>query len=52
VDVDLEENRDLTLEYEINSIPHVYFFKDWEKVYDFTGVMPENEILEKIEANK
>jgi len=52
VDVDLEENRDLTIKYEINSIPHVYFFKNWEEVYDFVGVLPENEILEKMEANK
>jgi hypothetical protein len=27
-------------------------FKNWEIVDSFIGVMPENEILEKIEANK
>jgi hypothetical protein len=30
----------------------VFFFKKWEIVDSFVGVMPENEILEKIEANK
>jgi hypothetical protein len=27
-------------------------FKNWEMVDNFVWVMPENEILEKIEANK
>ena len=50
--VDVDANQDLAAEYNINSIPAVFFFKKWEIVDSFVGVMPENEILEKIEANK
>jgi len=50
--VDVEANQELALQYDINSIPAVFFFKNWEIVDNFTGFMPENEILEKIEANK
>ena len=50
--VDVDANQELAAEYDINSIPAVFFFKNWEIVDSFVGVMPENEILEKIEANK
>ena len=50
--VDVDQNQDLAAEYDINSIPAVFFFKNWEIIDNFVGVMPENEILEKIEANK
>ena len=50
--VDVEANGDLAGEYNINSIPAVFMFKNWEIVDSFVWVMPENEILEKIEANK
>ena len=50
--VDVDQNQELAAQYDINSIPAVFFFKNWEIVDSFVGVMPENEILEKIEANK
>ena len=50
--VDVDANQDLAAEYNINSIPAVFFFKNWEIVDSFIGVMPENEILDRIEANK
>ena len=50
--VDVDANWDLAAEYNINSIPAVFMFKNGEIVDSFVGVMPENEILEKIEANK
>ena len=50
--VDVDANQELAAQYEINSIPAVFMFKNWEIVDSFVGVMPENEILEKIEANK
>ena len=50
--VDVDANQELAAEYDINSIPAVFFFKNWEIVENFVWVMPENEILEKIEANK
>ena len=50
--VDVDSNQELASEYDINSIPAVFMFKNGEMVDNFIGVMPENEILEKIEANK
>ena len=50
--VDVDANGELASQYDINSIPAVFMFKNWEIVDNFVGVMPENEILEKIEANK
>ena len=50
--VDVDTNQELAAQYDINSIPAVFMFKNWEIVDNFVGVMPENEILEKIEANK
>lgn len=47
-----EWNSELATEYNIDSIPAVFFLKNGEIVDSFVGVMPENEILEKIEANK
>lgn len=47
-----EWNQDLGMEYDVNYLPTVHFIKNWEIVDSFVGVMPENEILEKIEANK
>ncbi len=50
--VDVDANQELAAQYDINSIPAVFMFKNGEIVDSFVGVMPENEILEKIEANK
>ncbi len=50
--VDVDANQELAAQYNINSIPAVFFFKNWEIVDNFVGVLPENEILDKIEANK
>ena len=50
--VDVDANQELAAEYDINSIPAVFMFKNGEIVDNFVGVMPEDEILKKIEANK
>ena len=50
--VDTEENPDLPTEYEVTNLPTVLFIKNWEIIDSFVGFLPENEILEKIEANK
>lgn len=47
-----EWNPELATEYNIDSIPAVFFIKNGKIVDSFVGVMPEKEILEKIEANK
>ena len=50
--VDVDANQELAAQYNINSIPAVFMFKNGQIVDSFVWVMPENEILEKIEANK
>ena len=50
--VDVDANWDLAAQYDINSIPAVFFLKNGEIVDSFVGVMPEDEIVKKIEANK
>ena len=50
--VDVDQNQDLATEYDINSIPAVFFFKNWEIVDNFIGVIPEEGILEKIKTLK
>ena len=47
--VDVDVNQELAAQYDINSIPAVFMFKNWEIVDSFVGVRPENEILEKIQ---
>ena len=47
--VDVDVNGELAAQYDINSIPAVFMFKNGEIVDSFVGVMPENEILEKIQ---
>ncbi len=50
--VDVDANQELAAEYDINSIPAVFMFRNGEIVDSFIGVLPEDEILKKIEANK
>ena len=47
--VDVDANGELAAEYNINSIPAVFMFKNGQNIDSFVGVMPENEILEKIQ---
>ena len=48
--VDVDANQELAAEYDINSIPAVFMFKNGEIVDSFIGVLPEDEILKKIET--
>ena len=48
--VDVDANQELAVEYDINSIPAVFMFKNGEIVDSFVWVMPEDEILKKIGA--
>ena len=48
--VDTEANRDLSLEYAINSIPTLLLFKDGEIVERFVGVRTKAEYTEALEA--
>ena len=47
--VDVDANWNLAAEYDINSIPAVFIFKNGEIVDSFVWVLPENEILQKIQ---
>lgn len=48
--VNVEECWDLAAEYDINSIPAVFFFKNWQIVDNFVWALPPDEIMKKIEA--
>ena len=48
--VDVDVNQELAAEYDINSIPAVFMFRNGEIVDSFIGVLPEDEILKKIGA--
>ena len=48
--VDVDANQELAAEYDINSIPAVFMFKNGEIVDSFVWVMPEDEILKRINA--
>ena len=47
--VDVDANQELAAEYDINSIPAVFMFKNGEIVDNFVWVMPKDQILEKIQ---
>ena len=46
--VNVDDNQDLAAQYDINSIPAVFIFRNWEIVDNFVWVMPKDQILEKI----
>jgi len=46
--INVEECWDLATEYDINSIPAIFFFKNWQIVDNFTWALPPDEILNKI----
>ena len=40
------------MEFDVNSIPAIFFMKNGEVVDSFVWAMPEDEVIKKIEANK
>ncbi|MBP6910913.1 thioredoxin [Patescibacteria group bacterium] len=48
IDVDAQDNYPLAVEYQVNSIPQVTFFKNGVKVDQFIGVVPPVRIDEII----
>ena len=48
VNVDL--NQDIALEYDVNSIPAVFFIRNWQIVDNFVWAMPKDEVLKRIET--
>lgn len=50
VKINLEENRDLAAQFQVQSIPTVYAIKNGQPVDAFAGVMPEAEIKQFIKG--
>jgi len=48
--LDVDGNNSTAIRFGIRSIPDILVFKDGEKVGDIIGAMPENLLLEKINA--
>ena len=48
--VNVDQNRELAIEYGIRSIPALFFLKDSEIVDKLNGVVSENILREKLEA--
>ena len=48
--VNVDANWEIAAEFEVNSIPAIFFMKNWEIVYNFVWAMPEDEV-EKIIQN-
>ena len=49
--VDVDSERTLGAMFQIMSIPSVLIFKDGEKVDEFVGLRPKNEIVAKLNAH-
>lgn len=47
--INVDNNPQKSNEYQINAIPAVKFFKDGEVIDEFTGLLPEDAIKEKID---
>lgn len=47
--VDVDENNDITVEYNIRNIPALLFFKDGKLVDKIIGSKPKADIVEKLE---
>ena len=52
VKIDIDKERDLALEYEIEFIPTMILFKDGKELDRITGMLDKKELLEKIEQYK
>lgn len=48
--VNVDQNRELAMEYGIRSIPALFFLKDAEIIDKMTGVVSEHVLREKLEA--
>ena len=46
--INVDENQDLAMEYNVMSIPSLVIFKEGKEVKRFVGVSDKNELLEEI----
>jgi thioredoxin 1 len=47
--VDVDENADISMEYNIRSIPSLLFFKDGEVVDQVVGAVPKSQLKKKLD---
>ena len=52
VKIDIDQERDLAIENEIEFVPTIVIFKNGKEVDRMTGVLDKNEIIERIEQYK
>jgi len=48
--VNVDENQDIAMDFDVNSIPAVFLMRNWNIVDSFVWAMPEDEVMKKIEA--
>jgi thioredoxin 1 len=51
VKLDVDENQDLSMQYDVRSIPTLMLFKDGEAVERLVGAYPKPTILKKIQPH-
>lgn len=49
--VNVDQERTLAAMFQVMSIPNVFIFKNGEKVDEFVGLAPKNEILTRVKAH-
>jgi thioredoxin 1 len=52
VKIDIDQLPDLAHEFQVNSVPSVFLFKDGKPIGSFVGYKPESEILTFIQQKK
>lgn len=48
--VNVDEERELGMMFQVMSIPTVLIFKDGQKVDEFVGALPKAQIVQKVES--
>jgi len=48
--LNVDENRELAIQYGITGIPALFIFKDGKKVQEFIGLQPENTLVKALHS--
>ena len=46
--VNVDENKELAVRFEVTNIPHIFIFKDGKMVKDFTGIQTQAKLAEAL----
>lgn len=49
--VNVEDNAELTVDYGITSIPHVFIMKSGTNVHNFKGALPKNKLMDVLNTH-